>query len=256
MSGAGLSRSGGNFFASVAAVTLSIAFGAASASAQADSGFYIRGMAGGAWAGDMAFRDVDPNASNALFAGAGAVRGNGGSSPLFGAGVGYKFTPMLWADVIVSGATGLRFDGASDPALVITDLNAKIDAQSAMLNGYLDVAQLLRVPVGSLQPYVMTGLGYAHSHVGTMQGSAPRSAIPHFSLSGHDNNNFAWGAGAGLGVPVTDSITLDLAYEYIDLGEVRSGTIFSQPGAAPGPVGAIKADLHTHTLQASLRYGF
>jgi opacity protein-like surface antigen len=251
-----LSRPSGKIFASLVAATLLVALGAATVSAQADSGFYIRGMAGGAWAGDMAFRDVDPNASNALFAGAGAVRGNGGSSPLFGAGVGYKFTPMLWADVIVSGATGLRFDGASDPALVITDLNAKIDAQSAMLNGYLDVAQLLRVPVGSLQPYVMTGLGYAHSHVGTMQGSAPRSAIPHFSLSGHDNNNFAWGAGAGLGVPVTDSITLDLAYEYIDLGEVRSGTIFSQPGAAPGPVGAIKADLHTHTLQASLRYGF
>jgi opacity protein-like surface antigen len=230
--------------------------GVSTPSAQAESGFYVRGMAGGAWAGDMAFRDVDPNASNALFAGAGAVRGNGGSSPLFGAGVGYKFTPMLWADVMFSDITSLRFDGASDPALVITDMNAKIDAQTAMLNGYLDVARLLKVPVGSLQPYVMTGLGYAHSHIGTMQGSAPRSAIPHFSMSGHDNNNFAWSAGAGLGVPVTDSITIDVAYEYIDLGEVRTGTMFSQPGAAPGPIGAIKADLHTHTLQASLRYGF
>jgi opacity protein-like surface antigen len=241
---------------SLAAVALSIVFGAATASAQADSGFYIRGMAGGAWAGDMVFKDVNPNASNALFAGAGAVRGGGGNSPLIGAGVGYKFTPMLWADLGFSDMTRLHFDGKSDPALVITDMNANIDAQTAMLNTYLDVARLLRVPVGSLQPFVMAGLGYAHSHIGTVQGLAPRSTIPSFSVSGHDNNNVAWGAGAGLGMPVTDRITIDLAYEYIDLGELRTGTIFSQPGAAPGPIGAIKTGLHAHTLQASLRYGF
>jgi opacity protein-like surface antigen len=246
----------GEILISLLVAALSIAVGPATASAQTDSGFYIRGMAGGAWAGDMVFKDVNPNASNALFGGAGAVRGDGGSSPLFGAGVGYKFTPMLWVDVMFSDATGLHFDGKSDPALVITDMNAKIDAQIAMLNTYLDVARLLRVPVGSLQPFVMAGLGYTHSHIGTMQALAPRSAIPSFSVSGHDNNNVAWGAGAGLGVPVTDRITIDLAYEYMDLGEVRTGTLFSQPGAASGPIGAVKADLHVHTLQASLRFGF
>ena len=238
------------------AVALSLALGAATASAQANSGFYVRGMAGGAWAGDMVFKDVDPNASNALFAGAGAVRGSGGSSPLFGAGVGYKFTPMFWTDVVFSDVTGLHFDGKSDPALVISDMNADIDAQIVMLNGYLDVAKLAHLAVGPVQPFVMAGLGYAHSHIGTMHALAPRSAIPSFTVSGHENDNLAWGAGAGLGVPVSDSITLDLAYEYLDLGELRTGTLFTQPGAAPGPIGAVTTGLHTHTVQASIRFGF
>ncbi len=238
------------------ATTLTLGFGVATASAQSNSGFYVRGMAGGAWAGDMVFKDVDPNASNALFAGAGAVRGSGGSSPLLGAGVGYKFTPMLWTDVVFSDVTGLHFDGKSDPALVISDMNANIDAQIAMLNTYLDVAKLAHVAVGSLQPFVMAGLGYAHSHIGTMHALAPRSAIPSFTVSGRDNDNLAWGAGAGLGLPVSDSVTLDLAYEYIDLGELRTGTLFTQPGAASGPIGAITTGLHAHTVQASIRFGF
>src|SRR4029077_762410 len=102
-----------------------------------------------------------------------------------------------WADVVVSDMTSLRFNGAGDSALVITNMNDKIDAQTVMLNAYLDVAQLFHIPVGSLQPYVMAGAGYAHSHIGTMQALPPRSFFPSFTLSGHDNSNFAWVLGAG-----------------------------------------------------------
>jgi opacity protein-like surface antigen len=237
-------------------VALAAAWGAAPASAQTDSGFYLRGMVGAAAAPETTFTDVNPAAANAFFAGVGGVTGSDGRAALFGVGAGYKFTPMLWTDVVASAMPRLHFDGTNNtPALTLLDMSTAIEAETLMFNGYLDIEQLLKIPAGRLQPYVMVGVGYAHTHLATMQGAAPRTIIPTFSLSGHDDNNFSWGTGAGLAIPVGASATVDLAYEYMDLGEVRTGTLLSAPGGST-QVGAIKEELQIHTLQASIRFAF
>ena len=230
------------------------------AMAQITPGLYIRGIAGAAFGTDMTFKDVDPNDPNAVLGPGAELKGQSNTSPMFGAGIGYRFSPMFWADVTAAGITNLKFHSGSTSAGAFTplqDMSANIDAVTAMLNGYVDVARALRLPVGLLQPYLMGSIGYSRNHMKTMNGTVPGFGPASFTGSTH--HDFAWGAGAGVGIPIATNMVIDLTYEYLDLGEVRSGssgtvTIGGVPITAAA--GSMKADLQAHTFQASLRFGF
>lgn len=239
-----------------------VAFGLTTlpAMAQGPSGIYLRGMAGAAFGTDMTFNDVDPNDPNAVLGPGAELKGQSNTSPMFGAGIGYRFSPILWADVTAAGITDLKFHDGGTSAGAFTPLqgmSANIDAITAMLNGYVDVARALRLPVGLLQPYLMVSVGYARNHMGTMNGTVP--GVGPVSFSGSTHHNFAYGGGAGIGIPIARNMVIDLTYEFLDLGEVRSGgsgtvTVAGTPITATA--GSMKADLQAHTFQASLRFEF
>ena len=65
----------------------------------------------------------------------------------------------------------------------------------------------------------------------------------------------AWGAGAGIAYPVAHNVLLDLAYKYLDLGEMRTGTTLAVEGVT-AEVGATKADLQAHTVTLGVRVSF
>jgi opacity protein-like surface antigen len=88
---------------------------------------------------------------------------------------------------------------------------------------------------------------------GTVPGFGP------VSFTGSTHEDFAWGIGAGVGFPIAPNIVLDVQYEYLDLGEVRSGTsgTLTFGGiATTAAAGPMKADLTAHTIQASFRVSF
>lgn len=254
------------------ASVVALCFGASPAAAQAPYGYqpwypyqppfgyYIRGLAGAAFGRDTTFSDVDANDPNAVLGPGAELKGKTSTSPLFGGGIGFKFSPLFWADVTATGITSLKFKDGNSTAGAFTPLQgmtAKVDAFTAMVNGYFDVARALRLPVGPTQIYVMGGVGYARNHMDQMNGTVP--GFGPVSFRGGTRDNFAWGAGAGIGIPVTPNMTLDLGYEYLDLGEIRSGnsgtlTISGVPTtAAAGPM---KANLQAHTVQLSVRLSF
>ncbi len=227
-------------------------------------GFYLRGMAGAAFGEGLSFKDANQNDPNAVLGPGAELNGQSNTSAIFGAGVGYRFTPLFWADVMASGIPNWRFhSGSSSPGAFtpLQDMGAKIDTISVMVNGYVDVARLFGLFAGPFQPYVMAGLGYASNHMGTMSGAVPGTGplTGPVSFTGSTQGNFAWGAGAGVGVPIAPNIVLDVGYEYLDLGEVRSGTSGTlTTGGVPitAAAGPMKAGLRAQTVQASLRFGF
>lgn len=222
-------------------------------------GPYLRGMAGAAFGTDITFKDVDSNDPNAVLGPGAELRGTTRTSPLFGGGIGYRFSPLFWADVTAAGITDLKFNNGSTSAGAFTPLqgmSAKIDAIPVMVNGYVDVARVLGVPL-AYQPYLMAGAGFSRNHLGTMTGAVP--GFGPVSFAGTTHQDFAWGAGGGIGVPIAANLVLDIAYEYLDLGEVRSGTsgTLTIAGiATTAAAGPMKAHLHAHTIQASFRWGF
>lgn len=224
------------------------------------SKLYLRGSAGAAFGTDMNFTDVDPNDPSAVLGPGASLNGKGNTSAIFSGGIGYRFSPAFWADVTASGIPDLKFSRGSTSAgafTPLTGMSAKIDSVAVLLNGYVDVARAFRLPVGPWQPYVVGSAGYARNHMDAMTGTVPGFGPVSFTGSTHED--FAWGIGAGVGFPIARNIVLDLQYEYLDLGEVRSGnsgtlTIGGIPTtAAAGPM---KADHTAHTIQASFRVNF
>ncbi|WP_185805713.1 outer membrane protein [Chlorobium phaeovibrioides] len=89
----------------------------------------------------------------------------------------------------------------------------EVSLLSFMANGYADFKM-----DGGISPYLMGGLGFATVDVSDSSVSA-------------DVTPFAWQLGAGVGVPATDNITVDLGYRYFSTADVDiDSTVYDSIG--------------------------
>ena len=65
------------------------------------------------------------------------------------------------------------------------------------------------------------------------------------------NSDFAWSLGAGVSYDITQSIAADFSYQYLDLGEAKTGMSQFAPLDE-----RFEGDLETHELKAGIRYSF
>jgi len=65
--------------------------------------------------------------------------------------------------------------------------------------------------------------------------------------------NFAWAVHAGLAYRVTPSVTLELAYSYVDLGSARPGN-FTLFDGTTGPSSIVLRNLTSHDLTLGVRW--
>lgn len=80
------------------------------------------------------------------------------------------------------------------------DASGKIKVESAMLNGYIDLAPSEKFGADSLVPYLLAGAGGARVKSDTIGNSY--------------ENSFAYQFGCGAGYYVTDHVIVDLRYKY------------------------------------------
>lgn len=107
-------------------------------------------------------------------------------------------------------------------------VKTEIETQSIMLNAYYDI------DTGTnLTPYVGGGLGYAK-----VKGKMAATGIS----GSMDDNNFAWQLGIGVGYTLTNHVTIDAGYRYVDYGD------FSEED--------IKLDTSANELYLGARYSF
>ena len=87
----------------------------------------------------------------------------------------------------------------------------KIDTMSILVNGYYDMQ------TGSaLRPYINLGIG------------ASRLREQDFAASDHTDYKFSWGGGVGMGYDLTQNMTIDLGYRFLDLGkQVKSNEFYT-----------------------------
>lgn len=231
------------------------------ASAQ-DSGVYIKAQAG---YGVITDSDITagPAAANSI---QGDVAGQG--SLAYGLGLGYDF-----------GNWRVELDGTQFQ----TDLGsiggqpssaAKIRTSALMLNALYDFSDF-----GSWEPYVGVGVGLARgttslaasdflNDTATVLVSNPACVSAAVgpttarSCSANDSDtNFAWNLIAGLGYNITDNLTWDTNYRYVDMGDFSvDGTFTEQTGPAGVPiVGSLNStveDVSAHVLMTGFRYRF
>lgn len=86
----------------------------------------------------------------------------------------------------------------------------EVGAMSMMVNGYYDMY------MGSaLHPFINLGIG------------ASRLELKDVGVANHTDFKFSWGGGIGVGYDISQNITFDLGYRFLDLGkEVKSNEFY------------------------------
>ena len=140
------------------------------------------------------------------------------------------------------------------------DVSAKLSSVSGMLAGFVDLAALGLPKPGPFAPFLGAGIGAARTRIGktTMTFPATTTIVP-----GGSRTELAWMATAGVAVALGERVTLDLAWRYSDLGEVRTprgpGRVVWRDGSReplPLDLAPTKARLKGHGVRLSLRHAF
>ena len=121
----------------------------------------------------------------------------------------------------------------------------ELRTQSLMLNAYYDFKN-----TSKFTPYVSVGAGV--TRVKNTQTLNPQfSEEANLGLS-DTSNSFTWSAGAGVAYKVTENVALDLAYRYVDAGEVEFKNNIDLENAKLKST----ADLTSHDYSLGIRYNF
>ena len=195
-------------------------------------GWYLRGDVG--FSNQSVSRVLDTN-STAYNNVAVSQTSSFDSAGIFDVGVGYAFNNWFRADVTAqwrgkSNFTGLDVVTGTGPfaGFVGNDKYTATKSEFVFLaNAYFDLGTWW-----SVTPFIGGGIGTARVSIADFSdtGDFINGGAQFHSLNyaGQASRwNFAWAAHAGLAYRVTPSVTLELAYSYIDLGSGITGPSYS-----------------------------
>ena len=171
------------------------------------------------------------------------------SSPLFGLGVGYQFNNWLRFDV-----TGEYRGAASFHGLDIVNGNSTDEYRArksewvALVNAYADLGTWWNVT-----PFVGAGIGATYNRIsGFLDVNTPANGVAFGADTG--KWQLAWALYGGLGFKVTNALTLELAYRYINLGDAQSGDLITFNGVNNVNNPMHFRDITSHDLKLGLRW--
>ena len=234
------------------------------ASARAE-GFYVRAALGVDWTLKTRFRDVDPARGDvaALYGGVTGIDGKPtqtvgdfGAGAGFSLGLGRALTPALRIEAALSYHPKLAFEGAANYRRTpgSQSVTADLSTTSAILTAYLDLPR-----IGGLRPFIGLGGGLSHARIGRtlmrFPGLSQTTTVP-----GGRSLNLAWTASAGVAKPLTERLTLDVAWRYADSGDVETAQgnirVLRPDRDLSILIGETRARLTGHGVWISLRYAF
>ena len=153
-----------------------------------------------------------------------------------GFGVGVK-SDWLRTDVTVDFTAPMKYQGTIATA---GDTTAKIQAATALFNGYIDLGNWHRIT-----PYIGAGAGVAYARVSDFA-STGRAAF--LRRPANKQWNFAYAGMAGIAFPVSPNAVVDVGYRYLNIGDVKTSS---------DAVGAMTfKNVAAHELRVGLRWSF
>lgn len=186
-----------------------------------------------------------------------------GGASFFGVGVGYAFNSWFRADVTGEWRAASHYKGLDRvrwPAATGFNQANEFDATKTelvgLVNGYLDLGTWY-----GITPFVGAGVGVARvsiegfRDVGTAINPANGALINSVAYAEDETTtNFAWALYAGLGYDVSPNLSLELAYRYLNMGDVKTGEtrVYTGPGTLTDHW--TFENLHSHDLKVGMRW--
>jgi len=228
-------------------------------------GWYLRGDVG--FSNQSVNRLVDTN--NAAYNNVAVSQTSSfGSAGIFDVGVGYQFNNWFRADVTAqwrgkSNFTGLDVVTGTGPLTNFVGTDSYTATKSELLflaNAYVDLGTWWCVT-----PFIGAGIGTARVQIANFTDTGffhippfPSAPVTSFNYAGQASQwNFAWAAHAGLAYKVTPSVTLELAYSFVDMGPGLTGPTFSFDQVTNTTHAPFRFnDLTSHDLTLGVRWNF
>jgi len=187
------------------------------------------------------------------------------STPFFGIGIGYQFNSWLRFDMTgeyrgkslfiaqdrYPGGNGTfsrasnDVDGTFFPGT--NEYTADIESWVGLANAYVDLPTVF-----CITPYIGGGIGMASiSVLGLKDVNVPNNGVAY--AADNTDTNFVWAVYGGLAYEVNPSVTLDLSYRYLDLGDASSGRVTAYDDSS-SYAGLDINDIHSHDLMLGVRW--
>ncbi|HMK88657.1 MAG TPA: outer membrane beta-barrel protein [Methylocystis sp.] len=149
-----------------------------------------------------------------------------GDQAFAGAGFGYQFNNWLRGDLTAEYRTEANYRAGLLAAIPGSDwypgflgadyYTAGVSSLVVLANGYIDLGHWCGVT-----PFVGAGVGFVnHKFAGLTD-----SGLGFGTAADKYTTNFAWSVTAGVGLSVTPNLKLEVAYRYLDMGNIGSNPI-------------------------------
>jgi opacity protein-like surface antigen len=179
-----------------------------------------------------------------------------GTGYVFGLSVGKYITNNFRVELEASQRGGLEYDTqyASEPNLGTTT-KADIKTQSIFINGFYDFESFAIIN-SLVTPYIGGGIGISKNKMGVVTEVTPENEAAY--LDGNKVSQFSYKLAAGTLVSLTESLSLDINYQYVDLGSFKSGLGYVASGGATGNLTEALngGEIKTQELMVGLQYKF
>ena len=178
-----------------------------------------------------------------------------GTGSAFGFSVGKYLTDSFRLELEAIKRMGYEYDVRDSRQPLFTD-EAKIQTEALFINGFYDF-QPFTMSNTAITPYLGGGLGISRNKMGTTV--VHNNGIPNGeAFSGNTINQFAYKLSAGTLVSLTEQLSLDVNYQYVNLGAFKGGTELSSNGVFVGNLQRPfdGGDIKTQELMVGLQYTF
>ncbi len=211
--------------------------------AHAGNGIYLRGDLGLAMVQDSSGKVTESNGSKT------EIKYDFKNKAIWGLGAGYQFSDLFRADLTVQhqqtqGSGPIYNNGTTAGATA----NAEGSATTYLANGYLELAPLIEME-GPFKPFVGVGLGMTTHDVDQVVSSTGVTIV------GDTTNDFTWRLAAGTGYDLTDNLSLNVEYAYMDMGKAKASRTYLN-STSGNPLDTPETKMRSHNLLLGLRYKF
>ncbi len=180
-----------------------------------------------------------------------------GTGSAFGFSVGKYLTNSFRLELEAIKRTGYEYD-ATITTQPDASYKAKIQTEALFINGFYDF-QPFSIHNTPITPYLGGGVGISRNKMGT--------DVFHFNgipdgetFDDNTINQFAYKLSAGTLVSLTKQLSLDVNYQYVNLGAFKGGTERSDNGVRTPAFdlqrGFNGGDIKTQELMVGLQYKF
>jgi opacity protein-like surface antigen len=180
------------------------------------------------------------------------------SSMLFGLGVGYKFNDWLRFDVTGEYRGKANFHGSDSVSfnggVGVDNYSGSKSEWVALANAYVDLGTWY-----NFTPYIGAGVGAANIRMIGFRddGFTYKSGVLANSTvyaADADKWNFAWAVHAGITYKVTQSMSIDFGYRYLDMGNATTGATRAFDGSFTNGGPFTFNHVYSHDLKLGIRW--
>ena len=144
-----------------------------------------------------------------------------GTGSAFGFSVGKFITDSFRLELEAIKRTGYEYDAAWTDGTDYTE-EAKIQTEALFVNGFYDFQPFI-IRNTAITPYLGGGLGISRNKMGAIEQNL-NGLYDGTTYDGKTINQFAYKLSAGTLVSLTKQLSLDVNYQYVNLGAFKGGT--------------------------------